>query len=252
MKSALSRHLYTDPAFYKSLVAITLPIALQNVISLGVNMMDTVMLGQLGDVAIAAANLGGQPFMILNVLGFGLASGASVLIAQYWGRRDMARIRQLFTITLRGALAASALFCLGCLCFPQGILSIYTPEPEVIRAGADYLRILALSFVLYSFSNCYIMCLRAVEQVKVEHGGVRAQLFRQRLFQLVLHLRQPGLSGAGGAGRGGGHPDRPRHRVRAGGALHALCGKKGAASPRPPCSAPPAGCWAILSKTACR
>lgn len=167
MKSALSRHLYTDPAFYKSLVAITLPIALQNVISLGVNMMDTVMLGQLGDVAIAAANLGGQPFMILNVLGFGLASGASVLIAQYWGRRDMARIRQLFTITLRGALAASALFCLGCLCFPQGILSIYTPEPEVIRAGADYLRILALSFVLYSFSNCYIMCLRAVEQVKV-------------------------------------------------------------------------------------
>ena len=121
MRSALSRHIYTDPAFYRGLLAITLPIALQNIISLGVNMMDTVMLGQLGDVAIAAANLGGQPFMILNILGFGLASGASVLIAQYWGRRDMVRIRQLFTITLRCAFAASVLFCIGCLLFPQPI-----------------------------------------------------------------------------------------------------------------------------------
>ena len=167
MRPALSRHIYTDPAFYRGLLAITLPIALQNIISLGVNMMDTVMLGQLGDVAIAAANLGGQPFMILNILGFGLASGASVLIAQYWGRRDMVRIRQLFTITLRCAFAASVLFCIGCLLFPQPILSIYTGEAEVIVAGAEYLSVLALSFLPYSFSNCYIMCLRAVEQVRI-------------------------------------------------------------------------------------
>ena len=63
------------------MLAITIPIALQNVISLGVNMMDTIMLGQLGDVAIASANLGGQLFTILDVVGFGLASGAAVLIA---------------------------------------------------------------------------------------------------------------------------------------------------------------------------
>ena len=167
MKSALSRHIYTDPAFYRGLLAITLPIALQNIISLGVNMMDTVMLGQLGDVAIAAANLGGQPFMILNILGFGLASGGSVLIAQYWGRRDLDRIRRLFAMTLRCALAASALFCAACLALPRGILSIYSSEPEVIAAGAEYLSVLALSFLPYSISNCYIMCLRAVEQVKI-------------------------------------------------------------------------------------
>ncbi|HIV87045.1 MAG TPA: MATE family efflux transporter [Candidatus Pygmaiobacter gallistercoris] len=167
MQSALSRHIYTDWSFYKGLLAITLPIALQNIISLGVNMMDTVMLGQLGDVAIAAANLGGQPFMILNILGFGLASGGSVLIAQYWGRRDLVRIRQLIAMTLRCALAASVVFCVACLALPRGILSIYSSEPEVIRAGAEYLSVLAFSFLPYSVSNCYIMCLRAVEQVKV-------------------------------------------------------------------------------------
>ena len=167
MQSALSRHIYTDWSFYKGLLAITLPIALQNIISLGVNMMDTVMLGQLGDVAIAAANLGGQPFMILNILGFGLASGGSVLIAQYWGRRDLVRIRQLIAMTLRCALAASVVFCAACLALPRGILSIYSSESEVIRAGAEYLSVLAFSFLPYSVSNCYIMCLRAVEQVKV-------------------------------------------------------------------------------------
>ena len=165
--SAFSKHFYTDWSFYKRMLAITIPIALQNVISLSVNMMDTVMLGQLGDVAIAAANLGGQLFTILDVLGFGMASGAAVLIAQYWGKRDLVRIRQIFALTLRIALGVSLLFALVGHFFPQQVLRIYTPDPLVIEAGSQYLRWLSFSFVLFSFSNCYIMCLRAVEQVRV-------------------------------------------------------------------------------------
>ncbi|WP_395150570.1 MATE family efflux transporter [uncultured Allofournierella sp.] len=165
--SAFSNHFYTDWSFYKRMLAITIPIALQNVISLSVNMMDTVMLGQLGDVAIAASNLGGQLFTILDVLGFGMASGAAVLIAQYWGKRDLVRIRQIFALTLRIALGVSLLFALVGHFFPQQVLRIYTTDPLVIEAGSQYLRWLSFSFVLFSFSNCYIMCLRAVEQVRV-------------------------------------------------------------------------------------
>lgn len=164
---AFSKHFYTDWSFYKRMLAITIPIALQNVISLSVNMMDTVMLGQLGDVAIAASNLGGQLFTILDVLGFGMASGAAVLIAQYWGKRDLVRIRQIFALTLRIALGVSLLFALVGHFFPQQVLRIYTTDPLVIEAGSQYLRWLSFSFVLFSFSNCYIMCLRAVEQVRV-------------------------------------------------------------------------------------
>lgn len=163
----LQKHFYTDWSFYKGVLAITLPIALQNVISLGVNMMDTIMLGQLGDVAIAAANLGGQPFMILNVIGFGLASGAAVLIAQYWGKKDMLRIRQIFALSLRFAVGASVLFTLIGLLLPVQVLKIFSTDAAVIEAGAAYLKWLAFSFIFYSFSNCYIMCLRAVEQVRV-------------------------------------------------------------------------------------
>lgn len=163
----LTRYFYTDWAFYKKLLAITIPIALQNVISLGVTMMDTIMLGQLGDVAIAAANLGGQLFTILDVSGFGLASGAAVLISQYWGKRDTVRIRQIFALTLRVVLVVSILFSLVGFFFAEQVLHLYTQDAQVIAAGASYLRLLSLSFVLFSFSNCYIMCLRAVEQVRI-------------------------------------------------------------------------------------
>lgn len=163
----LREHFYLKKGFLGSVLAITLPIALQNVISLGVNLMDTVMLGQLGDVAITAANLGGQPFSILNILGFGLASGASVLISQYWGKRDMERIRQLFALSLRAVLAAAALFTLVGLVCPRQVLWLFSSEPEVIEASAQYFQVLSLSFLFFSFSNCYIMCLRAVEKVKI-------------------------------------------------------------------------------------
>ena len=118
MLQTLQTRFYTDWNFYRRVLAITLPIAIQNVINLGVNMMDVIMLGQLGDTAIAAANLGGQLFIILNVTGFGLASGAAVLIAQYWGKRDMLRIRQIFALSLRFALGVSALFTVLGRLFP--------------------------------------------------------------------------------------------------------------------------------------
>ena len=163
----LSKHFYTDWTFYKKLLAITIPIALQNVISLGVTMMDTIMLGQLGDVAIAAANLGGQLFTILDVLGFGFASGAAVLISQYWGKKDTDRIRQIFALTLRVVLVVSILFSLVGFFASKQVLRVFATDAAVIAAGASYLRLLSLSFVLFSFSNCYIMCLRAVEQVRI-------------------------------------------------------------------------------------
>ncbi len=163
----LSKHFYTDWTFYKKLLAITIPIALQNVISLGVTMMDTIMLGQLGDVAIAASNLGGQLFTILDVLGFGFASGAAVLISQYWGKKDIDRIRQIFALTLRVVLVVSILFSLVGFFASKQVLRIFATDAAVIAAGASYLRLLSLSFVLFSFSNCYIMCLRAVEQVRI-------------------------------------------------------------------------------------
>ena len=193
-------HFYTDWSFYKRMLAITIPIALQNVISLGVNMMDIIMLGQLGDVAIASANLGGQLFTILDVMGFGLASGAAVLIAQYWGKRDMLRIRQIFALTLRVVLVISSLFALVGHFLPEKVLAIYTTDPAVIESGAAYLKLLSISFVLFSFSNCYIMCLRAVEQVRISMVVYGCSFFINVFFNYCLIFGNLGFPRMGIAG----------------------------------------------------
>lgn len=153
--------------FVLSAIAIILPIALQNVISYGVNLMDSVMLGQLGDVAISAANLGGQPFFLLTMFGFGISSGASVLIAQYWGKNDMEHIRRVMGFALRLVFVVSVLFTAVCIAIPRQIMSLFTSNPDTIKSGADYLWIISIGYVFYSLSNCYMTSLRAVEKVGV-------------------------------------------------------------------------------------
>ncbi|MDD3429530.1 MAG: MATE family efflux transporter, partial [Oscillospiraceae bacterium] len=163
----IKNHFVTDRKFYKSVIAIALPIALQNVISFGVNIMDSLMLGQLGDLAISGANLGGQPFFLLMMIGFGLSSGGSVLIAQYWGKGDVSSIKKVMGISMRFVTVASVLFTVICLAFPQQLMHIFSNEPEVVEAATQYMTTLAFSYIFYSISNSYLMSLRAVEQVKV-------------------------------------------------------------------------------------
>ena len=78
----LKKHFVFDKEYFKTLVAVALPIAMQNVINHGVSAMDTIMLGELGDIAVSGASLGGQTFFLMMIAGFGVCGGASVLISQ--------------------------------------------------------------------------------------------------------------------------------------------------------------------------
>ena len=142
MKQRLDKHFLLNRAFVGTLLAIAVPIALQNMISFGVAVMDSVMLGSFGDVAIAAANLGGQPFSILMSFGFGLSSGGSVLIAQYWGKGDIGRIRKVMRISMQLVFLASLGITVVCLLMPEGILRIFTKDPvwaaRHFKAGQCY------------------------------------------------------------------------------------------------------------------
>ena len=93
MKTALKEKFITEKSFYRNLLAIAGPMAFQYAISFGVTLMDSVMLGSLGDVAISGANLGNQMQTLVMSCSYGLASGGGVLIAQYWGKKDMAHIQ---------------------------------------------------------------------------------------------------------------------------------------------------------------
>lgn len=159
----------TDKKFYKSVLAITLPIAVQNLISMATSLMDTVMLGRADNtgVFLSGSSLANQPFFILSLISFGLSGAATVLASQYWGKRDTKSIRTIFSIVLKVAFALSALMAAAVLMFPQFIMGLYSNNAEIIAAGSDYLRIIGWAYVLFGLSGTMICMIRSVELVKI-------------------------------------------------------------------------------------
>ena len=141
--------------------------ALQNVISYSVNLMDTLMLGGLGEVALSATSLANQVFFIYTVAIFGVAGGAIVLCSQYWGKKDMARIKNIFAIGFQASLCIAALFFTASFFFPQSVMSVLTNDQNLIRTGPEYLSTVALSYLLYAVTENLIAMLRCVEIVRV-------------------------------------------------------------------------------------
>ena len=95
----LKKHFVFDKEYFTALIAVALPLAMQNVINHGVSAMDTIMLGELGDIAVSGASLGGQTFFLMMIAGFGVCGGASVLISQYWGKGNTDVIRRVMRIS---------------------------------------------------------------------------------------------------------------------------------------------------------
>ena len=90
-----------DKQFYKTLLIIAIPVALQNLLSFAVNMLDTVMVGTLGDVTLSATSLANQVSIYMMMIVRGLGGGAAMMISQYWGKQDIVRIKSIFSIGMK-------------------------------------------------------------------------------------------------------------------------------------------------------
>ena len=133
--------------FYKMVFALVLPMALQNLINVGVSSADVIMLGRVGETALSGASLAGQVQFIMTLIFFGLTSGAAVLTAQYWGKRDIKTIEKVFGIALRISLAVGILFTVLVWVIPYQIMGLFTPEADVIHEGVRYLKVVSFSYI---------------------------------------------------------------------------------------------------------
>lgn len=156
---------FQDKAFFKQALAITLPFAFQNLISASLNMIDTVMIGVLGEAQIAAVGLANQVYFLFHLLLFGVNSGAAIFTAQFWGNRDIKGIRRVLGIALISGTSLSLLFMLVGLLIPSPILSLFSGDPEVIRLGSGYLRMVSISFILNAITFAYAFTLRSTGKV---------------------------------------------------------------------------------------
>jgi len=155
----------TDKAFLRAALAIALPVTFQQLITAGLNLIDVVMVGQLGEASVAALGLANQIFFLLILFIFGATSGMSIFTAQYWGKSDTESILKVLGICLAVVVSVAALVSLAAVLIPEALLGFYTNDPEVIKLGSDYLRIVGLSYVLMAISFSYISILRSITQV---------------------------------------------------------------------------------------
>lgn len=156
-----------DKHFYKQVAAIALPISAQSLITIGVNMTDTVMLGKLGETALSASALANQFISIFQICCMGIGMGASVLTSRFWGMQDKHSLRKAVTIMLRLCFVFGLAFTLATVITPDGLMRIYTNDPEIIQAGASYFRWSIPCYWLLGFSLTCTIVLRSVGQVKL-------------------------------------------------------------------------------------
>ena len=156
-----------DREFVKSMMAIALPVAFQQLITASLNMIDVLMVSQRGETSVAALGLANQIFFLLILFLFGVTSGMSIFTAQYWGKGDVENIRKVLGICLAIAIAVAAVFTLAATLIPQRLMSFYTEDQEVVQLGSEYLRIVGLSYIPMAVSVAYIAVLRSITFVKI-------------------------------------------------------------------------------------
>ena len=153
--------------FYRRVAGLVIPMALQNLMNVAVQSADVVMLGRVGEKALSAASLAGQVNFILSLFLFGLASGAAVLCAQYWGKGDLRAIETVTGICMRFSMLIGLVVTLFTVAFPGTIMRILTSDEQVRVLGVEYLRAVCISYFLMTFSSVYLNIMRSMERVVV-------------------------------------------------------------------------------------
>jgi putative MATE family efflux protein len=191
-----------DKVFYRRILAIALPIALQNLINFGVNAMDTIMLGMLGEVQLSAAAIANQLTFMYMILSFGIARGSGVLIAQYWGKKDVPQIKKVMAFMYRAVMALAVAFTALAVFAPGFVMSLFIKDQQVIAEGIVYLRVIGYACLFSGITNVTIGALRSVGTVHISVIVYSISLIVNVSLNWVLifgHLGAPRLGILGAA-----------------------------------------------------
>ena len=182
--------------FYRNLLRLALPIALQSLMLALVAAGDALMLGRVAQDEMTAVSLATQIQFVQNMFLAAATGAGAILGAQYWGRGDRRTLETIFNIMLRLCGLISVLFCGACEIMPEFLMRIFTHDEALILIGAAYLRIAGWSYLLTGISQCYLTMMKVTDHVKpgafISSGAVLINVCLNAVFIFGL-LGMPAL-----------------------------------------------------------
>ena len=151
----------------RQIMKLTGPIILQNLLSAAVNSADVVMLNFVGQAHISAVSLAAQYASVLFMVLYGLGTGVTMLSAQYFGRGDLKAVDAVEGIALRFSVIVTAMLAAAALLIPEQMMRVFTPDPELIAIGAEYLRNVSAAYLCWGLIEIYLATLRSVGRVGI-------------------------------------------------------------------------------------
>lgn len=156
-----------DPAFRAQMYKLLIPLVVQNLLNAAVSSSDVIMLNYVGQSSISAVSLAANYAQVLGSVFYGLGTGATLLCAQYYGKKDFRAIGAVQGIALRFSMAISVLFALAAFTVPQLLMRLFTNDAELISIGAGYLRIMGITYLCWGIIEVYMAVLRSIGRVTV-------------------------------------------------------------------------------------
>ena len=156
-----------DSAFRTQMYKLLIPLVVQNLLNAAVSSSDVIMLNYVGQSSISAVSLAANYAQVLGSVFYGLGTGATLLCAQYYGKKDFRAIGAVQGIALRFSMAISVLFALAAFTVPQLLMRLFTDDAELISIGAGYLRIMGITYLCWGIIEVYMAVLRSIGRVTV-------------------------------------------------------------------------------------
>jgi putative MATE family efflux protein len=154
-------------SFYQKMLTLAVPIAIQSLITSSLQMVDSLMVGQIGVISIAAVGVGNKITSILILILQGFGSGAAIFASQYWGRKDREGIKRIFFLTVNIVTIFSLLFTVMILLFTNQVIHIFTSDEKVVEAGAGFLRIISFNYLFTALTVVFSTILKSMGEVKL-------------------------------------------------------------------------------------
>ena len=188
----MKNSIFKDREFLRKTLVLTLPLAGQSVLSTLMHLISSIIIGKLGDQIIATNNVATNIYGLFSMMISGCITGAVILQAQYWGRKDSAAIRKLMTVTIYLAVFFSAVGLLAVHLIPEKLIMMYTKDTGLLEYGISYLQMLSYSLLPFGLSTAIIMAFSSMGRVKV---GFQMELMNSILSTLLGIMLVHGFGG---------------------------------------------------------